>query len=328
MSQKTLTANEIGLLWTQYIQNSMAIPVLEHFQLTHRDEEIQSLIHLAKEIADQGVNDCRRFFEEAELPVPNGYTMDDLNPNAPKLFTDPFMLTFLEHMGQAGLTSDGFSLGASSREDVRNFFSERIQKQDQLFHECVNIGLEKGIYTRPPQIAIKKETEYIESKSYYHPFSKRSLNAMEITHLYENIKNNTIGEVLCQGFAQTSKNKTVKEYMKHGKKMSIKHRKLFSDLLDQSGIMTPMVSANFLTTNTDPVFSDRLMMYVISVLASAGQGNYATSSSVSLRYDIIFTYQKLIIDTAIYSKDGLDIMIHNGWFEEPPQAPDREKLIQ
>ncbi|REJ09815.1 DUF3231 family protein [Halobacillus trueperi] len=328
MSKKTLTANETGLLWTQYVQNSMAIPILEHFQLTHRDEEIQPLIGLARELADRGIEDCGRFFEEAGLPVPNGYSLDDLNPNAPKLFTDAFMLTFLGHMGKVGLTSDGFSLGTSSREDVREFLSERINKQDQLYNRCVNIGMEKEVYIRPPQIAVSKETEYIETKKYYHPFSKRSLNTMEITHLYENIKTNTLGEVLCQGFAQTSKNKTVKEYMKQGKKMSIKHRKSFSTLLDQSGILTPMVSANYLTTNTDPVFSDRLMMYLISVLASSGQVNYATGSAVGLRYDIVFIYHKFILEAAIYAKDGLDIMIHNGWFEEPPQAPDRQKLIQ
>ncbi|CDQ18400.1 Protein of unknown function [Halobacillus karajensis] len=328
MSQRILTANEIGLLWTQYIQNSMAIPLLEYFKVTSEDEEIQSLIALAREIADYGVQECGGFLEGAGHPIPNGYSMDDLNPNAKKLFTDAFILTFLGHMAKAGLTSEAYSLGASAREDVRQFFSIRIQKQEALYNHCVHIGFEKNIYTMSPQIAVEDEIEYVESKKYYHPFSKRSLNAVEITHIFENIKNNTVGEMICQGFAQTTKNKTIKEFMSQGKKMSGKHRKVFANFLEQSGIIPPMNSSNMLTTNTDPVFSDRLMMYVISVLASSGQGNYTTGASVSLRYDLIFTYHKLTLDAAVYSKDGLDIMIHNGWFEEPPQAPDRHKLIQ
>lgn len=328
MSKKMLTANEIGLLWTQYIQNSMAIPLLEYFKLTNEDKGLEPIIALSRDIAENGVKQCQMFFEEAGLPIPNGYSLDDMNPNAQKLFTEAFMLAFMEHMGKVGLSSDGLSLGASAREDVRHFFTDRISKQDQLYNLCVNTGLEKGLYTRAPQIEVENQIEFIEGKGYYHPFSKRSLNTVEISHLYENVKNNTLGEAICQAFAQTSKNKTVKNYMIKGKKISIKHRKLFSHTLDQSGIVTPRQSANLLTNHTDPVFSDRLMMYMMSVFSTAGQANYAHGASVSLRYDIVFHYHRLSLETAIYTKDGLDIMIHNGWFEEPPQAPDKQKLIQ
>ncbi|MYL29785.1 DUF3231 family protein [Halobacillus halophilus] len=328
MSEKKLTANEVGVLWTQYIQNSMAVPVLEYLKNTCEDEDLSPLIEMAGDLAEKGLDTCTDFFKEARLPVPNGYSLDDLNPRAKKLFTDAFMLTFLEHMGKVGLTSDGYSLGASAREDVRAFFTDRINQQDKLYNLCVQTALEKGIYTRAPQIEILNETEYIQSKSYYHPFHKRSLNTIEITHIYENVKNNALGEVICQAFGQTTKNKTVKKYMRRGKQISIDHRICLSTILEKSGITVPMKSASLLTTSTDPVFSDRLMMYMISVLISAGQGNYINGAAVSLRYDIVYHYHKLMLEAAVYGKDGLDMMIENGWFEEPPQAPDRQRLIQ
>ncbi|MBN8236489.1 DUF3231 family protein [Halobacillus kuroshimensis] len=328
MPEKKLTANEIGLLWTQYIQNSMAVPVLEYLKNTCEDEEVKPLIQLSRDLADKGIDTCRAFFQEACLPVPNGFSLEDLNPRAKKLFTDAFILSFLEHMGKVGLTSDGYSLGASANSDVRAFFTDRIDQQDKLYNLSVRAALEKGIYTRAPQIEVLNETEYIESKAYYHPFHKRSLNTIEITHIYENVKNNALGEVVCQAFGQTSKNKTVKKYMRRGKRISIDHRICLSDILENSGITVPMTSASLLTTSTDPVFSDRLMMYMISVLISAGQGNYVNGAAVSLRYDIVYHYHKLMLQAAVYGKDGLDIMIENGWFEEPPQAPDRQRLIQ
>lgn len=328
MPNKTLTANEIGLLWTQYIQNSMAVPLLEYFKLTNEDKTMEPIINLARDIAEEGVQQCQTFFDEAGLSVPYGYSLDDMNPNAHKLFTEAFMLAFIEHMGKVGLTSDGLSLGTSAREDVRNFFTERMNKQDQLYNLCVNTAMEQGFYTSAPQIEVENNVEFIEGKGYFHPFSKRSLNTIEILHLYENAKNNYLGEAVCQAFAQTSKNKTVKNFMVKGKNISIKHRKIFTKILDQSGIVTPSHSSNYLTNNTDPVFSDRLMMYMMNVFVTAGHANYANGATHSLRYDIVYTYHRLSVDTAVFSKNGLDIMIHNGWFEEPPQAPDKQKLIQ
>ncbi|WP_396265848.1 DUF3231 family protein [Halobacillus shinanisalinarum] len=33
-------------------------------------------------------------------------------------------------------------------------------------------------------------------------------------------------------------------------------------------------------------------------------------------------------DTALYAEDGSNIMIDNGWLEQPPGAADRKKISQ
>ena len=36
----------------------------------------------------------------------------------------------------------------------------------------------------------------------------------------------------------------------------------------------------------------------------------------------------LIPEVSLYAEDGANIMIKHGWMEEPPQADDRNELIQ
>ena len=43
-------------------------------------------------------------FKEEQIPVPTGFTYEhDVNLNAPRMYTDIFMLTYLTHMAQIGL---------------------------------------------------------------------------------------------------------------------------------------------------------------------------------------------------------------------------------
>jgi hypothetical protein len=50
--------------------------------------------------------------------------------------------------------------------------------------------------------------------------------------------------------------------------------------------------------------------------------------AASQRRDIGLKYASLIPETLLYAEDGANIMIKHGWIEEPPQADDREQLIQ
>ncbi|GAM12495.1 hypothetical protein SAMD00020551_0630 [Mesobacillus selenatarsenatis SF-1] len=39
-------------------------------------------------------------------------------------------------------------------------------------------------------------------------------------------------------------------------------------------------------------------------------------------------YNRLSVEVQMYSEDGANIMIKNGWFEQPPMASDRDELIR
>ncbi|CDQ20828.1 hypothetical protein [Halobacillus karajensis] len=60
-AKKMLTANEIVLLWTPYIQNSMALSLQEYSKLINEDKTLEPIINLARDIRENGVHQCRFF---------------------------------------------------------------------------------------------------------------------------------------------------------------------------------------------------------------------------------------------------------------------------
>nr|WP_269671168.1 DUF3231 family protein [Metabacillus litoralis] len=82
------------------------------------------------------------------------------------------------------------------------------------------------------------------------------------------------------------------------------------------------------TTSTSHTFSDRLMMYFTSGLIAMSVGYYGTGASQSPRGDIPSMYNRLSLEIQLYAEDGANIMIINGWLEQPPMAADRDELIR
>ncbi|GGC94553.1 hypothetical protein GCM10007216_26590 [Thalassobacillus devorans] len=322
-----LTASEIGMLWTQYVQNTMTLQFLKYFNETVEDDEIKPVVQFAEEFSSTVNEDMQRIFQEEELLVPDGFSEKDVNKEAPKLFTDDFILMFLGSIGKSGVLAYGASLSASSRGDVRQLFSSCITETTELFNRAVDVGLEKGIYVRTPQVDVPREIEYVEGKKYLSPFNKRSLNTIEISHLFENLKTNSLGEAICAAFAQTTPSNEIVAFMKKGEDISSKHIQTFSHILEGSAIHPPMTSNSLITNSTTQTFSDRLIVFLMNVLSTTGQRNYSAASTASLRYDLVLHYQRLSVEVALYAKDGLDLMIKHGWLEEPPQAPDRNELV-
>jgi hypothetical protein len=70
------------------------------------------------------------------------------------------------------------------------------------------------------------------------------------------------------------------------------------------------------------------MLFHILAMNASGIANYATAMAASPRRDIGLKYAAFIPEISLYAKDGLNLMIKHGWMEEPPQADDRDRLIQ
>jgi len=114
--------------------------------------------------------------------------------------------------------------------------------------------------------------------------------------------------------------------MARGAKITRKHVNIFSSSLQKEKITVPMHSGELVTDSTVSPFSDKLMMQHVVILNGVGIGNYATSMASSLRHDLSVNYSRLIGEAANYGEDGINIMIENGWFEEPLRIIDRREL--
>lgn len=224
------------------------------------------------------------------------------------------------------------TISMSSRGDIRHYFTTALTETSRLYNMTTDIALSKGVFNRQPYIQVPKESSYINSKKYFsglNPFSsKRPLNAVEISHLFMNIVTNVIGVQLCLSFGQTSPSKEIQQYMQRGKEISNKHIKVFADVLLDHDIPTLRLPDMGISNSTTPTFSDKLLMFQMSLLSAAGTGNYATGAAASQRSDLVLNYERLSLEIGQFAKKGADIMIKHNWLEQPPGIEDREMLVR
>lgn len=76
------------------------------------------------------------------------------------------------------------------------------------------------------------------------------------------------------------------------------------------------------------LFSDKLMMFLVSVLSASGIGQYGVSMAASPRHDLGVHYTRLMAEIAHYAEDGANIMIDHSWMEQPSMAADRKDLAK
>ncbi|MBM7610335.1 hypothetical protein JOD29_003615 [Lysinibacillus composti] len=327
-----LTSSEIAALWTTYMNVSMIKQLIGYLLKHIQDSDIKPLVQTAYETAAKHLEELELIFEKEHFAKPNGFSEEDVNMDAPWLYTDTFSLNYVSHMARVAMVTYSGFLGISYKKEVRDSFTEALREVTQIYNHALDIALAKGITSRHPYIEVPSETDYVDSKKYFsglNPFSeKRPLNAIEITHLYMNVVNNTLGAKLSISFAQTSPTKEVQEFMVRSNEVAQKHIKVFADIMMKEEMIPPNTPDVSLSNSTTQTFSDRLMMFQMALLTATGIGNYATSASVSQRSDLAMNYERLSAEISKLAKSGADLMIQNGWMEQPPGIKDRGKLIK
>lgn len=98
-----LTSAEIASIWTAYMNDSMSKCILGYFLKDVEDQDIRSIIQYAYDLSSTHIEKLTAIFEKEKLPLPTGFTSEDVNMNAPRLYTDSFMLDYIGHVSRAGL---------------------------------------------------------------------------------------------------------------------------------------------------------------------------------------------------------------------------------
>ncbi|GAA0325703.1 hypothetical protein GCM10008967_15370 [Bacillus carboniphilus] len=326
-----LTAGELAHCWEQLMTNSMSNVVLEYLTLTSELEEVKSLCSEAGSISKSAVQFFESVLRSENYPIPKGFNIiDDLNPNAPKLYTDVFILFYLNNMSKIGMSLISMALSDSVREDIRNFFHEQLKNVSSLFERTIAILLEKGVFVRPPSITSTHETNPMADKGFLGNFfnDNRELTAREANELHKNVFMNYIGKNLLIGFIQSTSNQQLMSLLQHGKELSLNIIDKLGDILLQNDLPISMTwDTNVLDGKTSP-FSDKLISYLLDQLNRDGIANYGYSAAVSIRKDLKTTYAKIIADVYQYEEHIKTYMIKNEWLEKPPVALNRDKLAQ
>ncbi|MGY4762916.1 DUF3231 family protein [Paenibacillus caseinilyticus] len=327
----SLTSAEIAALWTSYQNESMAVCVLSFFQAHAEDPDIRPIVDKSLKRAETNLKTVRSIMKEEEYVVPVGFTSEDVDVTKPKMFFDTFYLMYMRQMAKVGMLAFSGFLAMMVREDLLAFYKECLLAATELYELTTKVSTAKGTTIRPPFISVPTVVEFVENGSYLKGEGllrhKRPLNAIEISHLFTNIETNLLGSMLGIAFAQSAQSKEVKDYLMRGKDIAQKHLKIFGDHLIDSDVQAPMSWDTHVSNMTEPGFSDKLIMFHMTLLAAAGLGNYGASASATMRADIAADYLRLAAEISLFAKDGADLMIRRGWMEQPPQASDRRKLV-
>jgi hypothetical protein len=325
-----LTALEVSALWTQYMFDSMSICFIKYALEHIEDEDIKEVYQVALELSEEHVRAVKEFFTGENFPIPYGFTDKDVNSKAPRLFQDPFYLYYMYIMILQGLTGYSLSVSTSIRADLRRYFIKCNTDTMNLFENVIDHMLTKGIYTRPPIIMPANSVHFVEQQSFLTGWlgERRPLTAMEIGDISFNMNKMHLHVALKLAFAQVASSNQIRKFIHRGIDISNKHIEIFGTIFREEKLNSPPSWQFYVTNSTTSPFSDKLMMYMVQLSTQIAIAFYGTSLSVSTRRDLGEKYVALNAELGKYAEDGANIMIEQGWLEEPPMASDRRHLIK
>jgi len=180
-----LTSAEIANLWTNYMHDSLSSCVLSFFLEKTEDIEIKSVLDYALSLSKKHIQTITDLLNHENYPIPVGFSTEDVDLTAPRLFSDTFHLNYVYHMTKMGLTSDTLALSLAARSDIRDYYSECIASSIELQHRAVELLLRKGIYIRPPYITTPKSVDFVQHQNFLTGWfgERKPFLALEFIHL-------------------------------------------------------------------------------------------------------------------------------------------------
>jgi hypothetical protein len=325
-----LTSSEIGTLWGEYVNGTMADIVNKYMVSIIEDESIKNIFLIAIETFEKQKKQLVSFIEKDGFPVPIGFTESDLNKSAERLFSDTFCLNYLHIMTIHGLLGHTTALSVSVRKDIREYYNSCISDANKMYNLTTELLLEKGKFQRDPYFYPNESPEFISSKDFTDGIFRkdRTLSATEMISISLNIKKNIMAKALSIGFSQVTESKEVREFLEDFAKTCDENIQALTKIMQKDNLPVPMSWESEVTTSKDSPFSDKLLLHHIGFLAQPAQICYGTGLASAMRTDLGVAYEKAIQKNLLITKNWFDIMVKNKWLEQPPLAPNRKELAQ
>jgi hypothetical protein len=323
-----LTVPEIANLWTQFQNDTMAICVYKYMLKTVEDASIRPVLELALSLAEEHIPKIKDYFTAENFPIPHGFTKDDVNLEAPRLFSDEFCLTYTYIMSVHGLAGYAAALTTNTRRDIRDYYVDCQNQTMELFNRSLDVLLEKGTVSRPPFMNPPASYEFVESPSFLQGLlgGERTLNCIEVSNIFWDLKKAQLDKSLCMAFAQVATLQEVKDTIWRGVEIASKHVEIMETLLSQDYLPSPRSEDAEITDSTTFTFSDRLLMYHKLVVGASQLGLYGTAIATCQRLDLGLHFSRLMVELADFLKEGFKLMVKHKWAEQIPLINDREKL--
>jgi hypothetical protein len=323
------TSSEINHLWITYMAENMSVAILKHMVAKSKDPDFHNVLQLALDISSQNIIEIEDLYNIIQHPIPDGFGENDVDINAPELFAEEFCLRYTKLMQKYILINHSIAFSDCSRFDIKNLFAGFNEKAKKVIEKADEILLAKGLFQKSPYIEFPDRVEYVHDKRYYGSFfgqSERPLNVVEISNIFNIIDFKISMRALKLGFSQVTKSDKVRNHLNRGLKMADKQLEILGRLLENDSLPKPEIMSNQVTGSTQSPYSDRLMMFHTSIAMARIIMAYGIGLTNSSRKDVISDFSRLMVEILEYSKNGIDIMIENGWLEKVPETRDRQEL--
>ncbi|MBT2687297.1 DUF3231 family protein [Bacillus sp. ISL-47] len=322
-----ITATEVSNIWASYLKNSMELRFFEYFFVSAEDKKIKKVVERLLHQSKKNLNQLEAFFKKDKLTIPIGFTNEDIKVEAPKLFSDTFILYFCHDITQLSLSTYPSALSECIREDIRDYFQISIEFTFKIQNEIVALMLSKGIHLKPPQIDIDDRIDFAKSIKYLNGFfgGSRPLNVAEIANISRIIHRAQFSKMVFVTFSKLAVSPDLKTHFSKGRDTIEKVIDSLQEIFKEENIALSS-SGDFKIFDVEmSPFSDKLMMFFVNTCLGIfcfTMVNQAMSSS--LRSDIILKLTKITNDMKKYYGKGLILSIKENWLEQPPQAVDRK----
>lgn len=322
------TSAEINHLWSTYFAESSSVVFLKHMVKTSKDPDLHSVLQHSLDLSTQNVRLMEEIFNKIQHPIPVAFGEKDVYINAPALFEDVFSIRYMRLMTKYILLNHSMAFSDSTRSDFRILFSRFIDGAKGVLDRADEVLLAKGLYSKSPYITFPDSVKYVDDKGYYGSIfgSKRPLNVLEVSNLFAIMDFKIAIRAIFLGFAQVVKSNKLRKHFNKGHQLVDQHLQELGTFLADAGLPRPELVGYQVTDSKESPYSDKLMLFHVSVTNAFILTSFSYGLSRILRKDIISTYIRLIPEILAYAKSSTDLLIENRWLEKAPGAVDREEL--
>ncbi|WP_144549696.1 DUF3231 family protein [Bacillus sp. X1(2014)] len=326
-TKENLTSAEMGKLWATYMGNSMGKCLLSYYLQHVEDNDIKTLLENALKLSEEFMKITEGIFQKENFSIPKGFSEEDVNLGAPRLFQDEFYVHYLKYASKAGMSIYNVGIPLVYRKDVNEFFRYCMDCTMDLMDQIKETLMNKGLIIKPPLIPIPDKVEFVHQDFLNGFFGHvRPLHALEIAHFYDNIENNVTSKALIMAFAQVVKDEKIRKLFEKGRDLTSTNIQNYMQKLHDENLPAPSFLDDLVTTSTFSPFSDKLMLFHKMDMFSMKIRAFGNSVAVNGRHDVGLVYTKSFVKISEFVENAAKIFIEKGWMEQPPHAPEREKL--
>jgi Protein of unknown function (DUF3231). len=330
-ADERLSAFELGQLWEGYMADSTANCILQYFVAKAQDQEIRSVLEYTLQLTTNHLNVMTQIFNSVGFPIPHGFTDEDVETNAKRLFSDSFMLIYIRYLTRYALIKYFTAVTTSVRQDVRDFYNKCIDETQDLHTKADEILIKKGLFSEEAYIPVPDRIQYVyQDRSMFKGIlgDKRQINALEIAQVSGRLESKFIERALILGFSQVVQSQKIQKFFSKTKQVLDKSVQRWSKILRDEDLPLPESMADEISDSSESPFSDKLILFHVLTTFGYGLTAYGISIASCTRSDIIAAMNASIVEIQALAKDIIDVMIQSGLFEKIPQATDRKQIIQ